>query len=268
MLLIQFISNDDPPRQYWLTRPDWTSPSSKSAVLSQPKPTLNGGQIVQQISGLRADTVLTIARGNLINTLSFWVREGFTSAAQAGATAATRWTEDLPREGSALLCFGSPGDCPIQVLFEQVAVTSFTRTLAGRSVLFSYTLVGGRIYNPDTPVDLIGQWRSAMTFLFAGQLSSNQMGGLWTPDINISAVTLDLFVGEAADADIIGTFLDDNGNDLGLPFTLPAGRKLAHIPITPQVQIPASTSIIPVITAVGTSTAPGQNLLITLTTRQ
>lgn len=268
MLLIQFISNDDPPRPYWLTRPDWTSPSSKSGVLAEPEPTLNGEQLVQQNKGLRADTALTIARNNLSNTLSFWVREGFPSAAQAGSAAATRWTEDLPREGTLLLCFGAPGDTPAQVLFEQVAVKSFARTLGGRSVLFGYTLVGGRMYNPDAPVDLIGQRRSTMTFSFAGQLSASQMGGLWTPDLVTSVIALDLFIGDVADADIVGRFLDDNSNDLGISFTLPAGHKMAHISLDPQVQVPAATSLVPVLSAAGSNAAPGQNLQITLTARQ
>ena len=268
MLLIQFISNDDPPRPYWLTRPDWTSSSSKSGVLAEPEPTLNGEQLVQQQHGLRASTLLTIARGNLSNTLSFSVRESFPSAAQAGSVAATRWTEDLPREGSALLCFGAPGDTPEQVLFEQVAMKSFARKLAGRSVLFGYTLVGGRIYSPNAPVDLIGQWRSTMTFAFAGQLNVGQMGGLWTPDLAAAVIALDLFIGEVADADVVGGFLDGNGQDLGIPFTLPAGRKMAHIALDPQVQIPATTSLIPVLSAAGSDAAPGQNLHIILIARQ
>ncbi len=268
MFLVKILSYDDPPVTYWLTRPDWTSPSPKSSALSEPKPVLNGDAIADQKAGLRADTLLTIARRNLSNSLSFHVREQFSSAAAAGYEASKRWTESMPIEGIAVLIWGVPGGAPQTTVFDQVAIKNCTRELNGKAVVFGYTLVGGRIYDPDGPVVLIGQGRTTMTFNFAGALKVGQIGGLWTPDQDSSVIGFDLCVGAPADADIAGSFLDGDGADLGIPFVLPAGKKMAHVALDPEVVISAGTSVVPVLSSVGSADASGENLLIQFTARQ
>ncbi len=267
-MLVKITTDDTPPADIWLTRPDWTSTSSLTDALQEPPVTLNGEAMIQQAQGLRADTLLTIARGNKTNVLGFHVRELFTTAAGCYAAGMTRWTETLPDGGTAYLYLGAPGETQVICEFDNVVIKSCSRVITGRSLLVGYELVGERIFALSDPSAAIGIRRNMTTFLFPGQLRAGQFGGMATFDVATALLSMDLCIDAPADADVVGALYNGNGVALGVGFTLAAGQRMARIELDPEVSIAADTSIVPVLASVGSADCPGQNLQMIVTVRQ
>jgi hypothetical protein len=267
-MLAKIISNDSPPVELWLTRPDWTSATLLSDALADPPISINGEQMLQQAGGLRADYLLALARGNKSNTLDFYVRESFATSVAAEVAAFTRWTETLPTGGTAYLYLGAPGETASVCEFDDVVIRAFDRSVNGRSLLLGYHLVGGRIFASTDPNATIGIRRNMTTFNFANQLHAGQFGGSATFDVATSILGADLCIDEVADQPVSITLYDGAGVALGLVFALPAGVRLVHISLDTELAITANTTIVPVLSTIGTSAAPGQGLHFILTVRQ